>query len=85
MPHAYLYSLVGVHDDGYEEAEYDVDEETDEWVEIDPWEYIDGHWDVGAVEHRKSNVHVVTVHKGEQTLRRFHHSAKLQSRKERTG
>ena len=30
-----LDMLIGVHDDGYEHTEYDVDEETDKEVEVD--------------------------------------------------
>ena len=73
----HLQSLVGVHDDGDEDAEYDVDEEADKEVEIDTT--VPPHPAVDVTHRCKRREDVVAVDKAEQTLGRCRHAAELHS------
>jgi len=77
-PH--LQSLVGVHDDGDEDAENDVDEQADEDVQVDAAVPPDHH--VHVVDRRKRREDVVAVHQTEETLGRRRHVPELQNNRE---
>ena len=62
----HLDGFIGVGDEGDEEAEHHVDEEGDEWVEVDPAEQ---PHQVRLVPHGfEGSVHVVPVDEREETL-----------------
>ena len=67
-PPAMLEVLIGLRDEGNEEAEHDVDEEGDEDVEIDLTENSDR--DRSMSQLLESVVHIVSVEKGKETFAR---------------
>ena len=67
--------LIGVHDDWDEHWEHDVDEQTDETVEVDATVEPNIRWVIG--DHRERYEHVVTVHKWEETFRRRRQATEL--------
>ncbi len=75
-----LDRLVGIHDEGNEEREDDVDEEADEGVEVDPTEPPEHH---RLVRHpRKCRKHVVSVDEGKETLRGCGEGTELEDKRE---
>ena len=63
---SYLNCIIGVHDDGQEERQDDVDEEGDEGVEVDPGEPPDDG--VLGGSRGEGGVHVIPVDEGEEAL-----------------
>ena len=70
-----LESLISVHDDGDEDAENDVDKQTDEEVEVEA--AVPPHQTVYVAHRRKRREDVVAVNKTEQTLGRCRHVTEL--------
>ena len=61
-----LDRLVGIHNESNEQTEYDVDEETDESVQVNPTEPPENH---GLVRHsRKGRKHVIPINECKETL-----------------
>lgn len=80
---ANLYGLIGIHDDGYEQAEDDIDEERNEGVEIDAGE--PPHHRVFAGSGGEGGKHVIPIDEGVEALHGWRESPELWEAREGSG